>query len=301
MTNTGHCRVARVLSVPGGGGSSKMEVWRTEGPGSRGVRMSSSQEGVAHEAVVVADRDDALAVCRRGTVRRFARPRPRAGGGSVPSLAPSPSCSGHAEQLSAVHADGPQHGRRSDPRTSGSASRGRDLQQSDGRTDALRQHDAGRPCRKIRSSGCRGHRRGGLRNLSAAQYGMLMMIGQSAERRDRLGPDQRRRGQCDAAEPPVGRRRPRVTKARSSNRPAAWRARYFNRTSTSDRHPRRASSTGSLATSPDRRRSGVPVVFDLSERAIVPIVSPVKTDPATDAGRARGQEPKRRGTGRFPR
>src|SRR6516162_5866942 len=43
---------------------------------------------------------------------------------------------------------------------------------------------------------------------------------------------------------------------------------------------RRVISTGRVAISHDPRLLGVRAVFDLSKRAIVPIVSPVKTDPA---------------------
>ena len=257
----------------------------------------SSQEGVAHEAVVVADRVRPGGLWR-GTCSKSARPRRRAGGGSVPSLAPSPTVQAMQSSFPLFSPTIPNTV--GDPTaTSGSASAG-GIFSSPMAAPMLYSSMMGASMPQNQASGAAGTGAGSP-NLSAAQYGMLMMMANQQNGGIGSGRLSGLTGNATQPTSPGGTKPASSTKARTSNRPGGLASRYFNRTNVRSSASQELLQPATRVTSPDRRRSGVPVVFDLSKRAIVPIVSPVKTDAATDAGRARGQEPKRRGTGRFPR
>ena len=131
----------------------------------------------------------------------------------------------------------------------------------------------------------------------AAQLGLLMLATQN---NGGVGSGQMSgRAEFRHAERATADARRRPPNAGSAARPGGLASRYFNRTGA---HTliRRVTSTGKLATSRNPRLSRFLPVFDLSKRAIVPIVSPVKTDPADERVGLEDREPKRRGTGRVP-
>ena len=79
----------------------------------------------------------------------------------------------------------------------------------------------------------------------------------------------------------ASRRQTAATKSRgSSATPGGLAARYFNRTAADVTAFLKVITTGRIATIRKLPGKKIPAVFDLSERAIVPIVSRVKTDPA---------------------
>ena len=134
--------------------------------------------------------------------------------------------------------------------------------------------------------------------MSTAQLGLMMLATQNTGG-SRLGPHERSTApERRTRQPPTSAA---TTKRRSANRPGGLAARYFNR----DR-PRSPISPKLLQPAESLLPVSCPIetippVFDLSKRAIVPIVSLVKTDPAPDAGRlSSDREPKRRRTGRVP-
>ena len=212
--------------------------------------MARVQEGVAHEAVVVADR------VRRGGLRRrdcsmFARPRRRAAGASVPSLAPSPTVQTMQSSFPLFRPTVPNTA--GDPTaTSGSASAG-GIFSSPLAAPMLYSSMMGASMPQNQASAAAGTGVGSP-NLSAAQYGMLMMMANQQNGGIGSGRLSGLTGNATQPTSPGGRSRLRARRPAPRTARAAWPpATSTGRTSA--RLSRRASSTGARATSPDRRRS----------------------------------------------